>query len=240
MKVCKRGHERDSGLCKPCAAIRAAEFHRRRVASETPEQREDRLARRRVINRRFNANHPGQHARRVAAMDKVQLEAFRAQRAEQYQRRRAADPDAMRAKGREIMRHQHETRRDEINAQKRARYAASPDTHRARSRAYAKERPDQMRDKGLQRFYGLTLAEYEAMFAAQGGLCAICQRPETMTQKGKLKALSVDHDHETGAVRGLLCSACNRALGFLGDDLHRVSEAAAYLARHKRTLRVVA
>lgn len=239
MKVCKRGHERESGLCKPCAAIRAMEHHRKKVAAETPEQREARLAKRRVINRRYTERHPGAHSRRVAAMDPVQLAEFKAQRAEQYQRRSAADPEAMRAKGRESMRRQYATRGDEINARKRERYAADPVPHRARSRQYAAERPIAMRDKGLRRFYGLTLAEYEAMFDAQGGLCAICQRPETMTQKGKVKALSVDHDHETGRVRQLLCSACNRALGFFGDDPERIADAAAYLAGHKRLLRAV-
>lgn len=70
MRTCKRGHEMPPvGLCKPCASIRASEFHARRVASETPEQREERLAKRRVIGRRFTANHPGAHARRMESPD---------------------------------------------------------------------------------------------------------------------------------------------------------------------------
>lgn len=215
------------------------EYHRRRVASETPEQREERLAKRRVIGRRYVANHPGRHARLVAGMDPEQLAEFKARRAEQYQRRRAADPDAMRAKGREIARRQHETRRDEINARKREAYAADPERHIAYQRDYARRNPEKMRDKGLQRFYGLTLTEYEAMVSERGGLCDICHRPESMTLRGKRKALSVDHDHDTGAVRGLLCSACNRAIGWLGDDPARVAEAAAYLARSKPVLRLV-
>jgi hypothetical protein len=53
---------------------------------------------------------------------------------------------------------------------------------------------------------GLELAAYEARLAAQGGVCAICGRPP------KTRRLDVDHEHKTGAVRGLLCHRCNRNL----------------------------
>lgn len=216
------------------------EYHERRVESETPEGREARLAKRRAINKRFNANHPGLHRRRVESMTPDELAAFKQQRHEQYRRRKDADPHGFREKAREVMRRQLETRRDEINEQKRERYAADPETHRRRSRDHARANPEAMMDKQYQRYYGLTLAEYEAMVAERGGLCDICHRPETLTQRGKVKRLSVDHDHDTGAVRGLLCSACNRALGFLGDDPERVASAAAYIAGRKPVLRLVA
>lgn len=66
----------------------------------------------------------------------------------------------------------------------------------------------------IEKTYGLTPAEYEALFAAQGGRCAICRaRP-------KSKRLAVDHDHKTGEVRGLLCSRCNHdLLGSAWDSL---------------------
>jgi hypothetical protein len=53
---------------------------------------------------------------------------------------------------------------------------------------------------------GLSLAEYDALLAAQGGGCAICGNPP------KTRRLDVDHDHKSGKVRGLLCHRCNRAL----------------------------
>lgn len=241
VRMCKRGHEMpQSGMCKRCAALRSREFHAKRVAAETPAEREARLAKRRVVNKRYTANHPGLHQRRVDAMAPTDLEAFRQQRHEAYQRRKSADPDAWRARARQVMRRQREHRRDEINAQKRERYAADPERHRAYVKRYAQANPEATMDKQYQRYYGLTLSEYEAMVAARGGLCDICHRPESMTQRGKVKRLSVDHDHDTGAVRGLLCSACNRALGFFGDDVTRVADAATYLAAHKRVLRVVA
>lgn len=78
--------------------------------------------------------------------------------------------------------------------------------------------------------YGLTEAEYQAMLAAQGGLCAICRTPEAV--KGKPEAsFRVDHCHTTGAVRGLLCAHCNSGLGQFRDDPTLLRKAAAYLTR---------
>ncbi len=77
--------------------------------------------------------------------------------------------------------------------------------------------------RALERKYGLPQHEYEALFAAQRGCCAICElRPDR---------LFVDHEHATGQVRGLLCSNCNFAVGELGDDPARCASAAAYLIR---------
>ena len=72
--------------------------------------------------------------------------------------------------------------------------------------------------------YGITPSDYQTLLDAQGGTCAICER-ECPTGK----ALSVDHDHHTGFVRGLLCIKCNRALGLLSDDIDRLLRAATYL-----------
>ena len=59
--------------------------------------------------------------------------------------------------------------------------------------------------------YGITLAEFDAMLAHQDGKCYICHM-----NQGK-KHLSIDHDHATGEVRGLLCQPCNRFLGRISD-----------------------
>jgi Recombination endonuclease VII len=88
--------------------------------------------------------------------------------------------------------------------------------------------------------YGITLAEYEVLELAQGGLCAICGKPERarpapMRRKGGIpverKRLAVDHDHMTGAIRGLLCTGCNQALGCMLDDPALLRAAADYLER---------
>jgi hypothetical protein len=81
------------------------------------------------------------------------------------------------------------------------------------------------REDHLRRTFGITVAEREALFEAQGGLCAICrENPPTDT----------DHDHETGAVRGLLCNGCNVGIGHFRDDPNRLLAAVAYLAKHGR------
>ena len=65
------------------------------------------------------------------------------------------------------------------------------------------------------------------MLAAQDGVCAICGRPPT-----EGISLHVDHDHESGARRGLLCFRCNNSLGDLEDDSDLLRRAAAYLDAH--------
>lgn len=67
---------------------------------------------------------------------------------------------------------------------------------------------------------------YEQLFALQNGVCAICKEPEKC---GRYKTLSVDHCHETGAIRGLLCNTCNRAIGLLKDSAAALRAAADYL-----------
>lgn len=95
------------------------------------------------------------------------------------------------------------------------------------------------RNYGLKRFYGLTGEQYGAKLAAQHGLCAICGKPETVIVHGSPKAMSVDHDHETGSIRDLLCNACNHGLGHFGDDPIRLRAAADYIDRHRSTETVV-
>lgn len=67
----------------------------------------------------------------------------------------------------------------------------------------------------------MTEAEWDAIYERQGGVCAICEKPETVIRKGKLLPLSVDHDHATGRVRGLLCNRCNTAIGKLDGLLEK-------------------
>ena len=78
------------------------------------------------------------------------------------------------------------------------------------------------------RQHGLTPEMFDAMLSQQNGVCAICGAASS----GRWGTLAVDHDHETGRVRGLLCSRCNTAIGLFGDDPARMDEAAAYLRAH--------
>lgn len=78
----------------------------------------------------------------------------------------------------------------------------------------------------LQIKYGITLEQYQSEFAWQKGVCAICGNSAE-------KNLSVDHDHETGQLRGLLCQNCNLGLGLFGDSAERLKRAAAYLEKYR-------
>ena len=74
------------------------------------------------------------------------------------------------------------------------------------------------KNKILLNKYGITLKQYNEMLDKQLHACAICKEPEYQTLRGKAKQLSVDHDHKTGQVRGLLCQRCNTTLGRYKDD----------------------
>lgn len=90
----------------------------------------------------------------------------------------------------------------------------------------------QKRRHHLKSAYGITLEEYDQMFAAQNGLCGICGEPPTPLNTRPV-GLVVDHDHTTGNNRGLLCDTCNRAIGMLGDDPDRLLAAATCLIQHQ-------
>ncbi|QFP95542.1 endonuclease VII [Mycobacterium phage GaugeLDP] len=73
--------------------------------------------------------------------------------------------------------------------------------------------------------YDITAEEYWAIYEFQGGRCYICQRAN-----GKHKRLSVDHDHKTGIIRGLLCTMCNKyTLGWARDCIEFFMRAIEYL-----------
>lgn len=93
---------------------------------------------------------------------------------------------------------------------------------------------DYCKDYGLteayyKRVYGLTLQEYLDIAEAQNFQCAICHKENFAMGVNHSGCLVVDHDHQTGAVRGLLCHNCNRALGLLQDSINYLRSAAKYL-----------
>lgn len=90
------------------------------------------------------------------------------------------------------------------------------------------------REISLKEKYNLSVQEYEDMLVHQFGVCAICKRQETHTYKSRgktlRKRLAVDHCHTTGKVRGLLCHACNSALGLFKDNIKSLASAIEYLS----------
>lgn len=90
------------------------------------------------------------------------------------------------------------------------------------------------RDSGVARsrkyVYGITDLEYRALLEKQHGKCAVCGNGETqMGNGGKVRNLGVDHCHDTGKIRGLLCHNCNVAIGHAQDDPALLRRMAAYL-----------
>lgn len=106
-------------------------------------------------------------------------------------------------------------------------YVCRSCTTKRNQEKHAKD-PDAMWSRHLKSKYGITPDAYNEMFAKQGGCCDICGDHQTEFTR----RLCVDHDHETGAVRSLLCGPCNTGIGQFGDDIATVREALNYLIKH--------
>jgi hypothetical protein len=143
-------------------------------------------------------------------------------------------------------------------ADKARRYRANPEKDKERVRRWQQANPEKYaeqrrraRESGrkaatdrrshLKRKYGITPEDYDRMLEAQGGVCGICERLPREDI-----SFHVDHDHETGEIRGLLCFRCNNALGDFEDDIDRMRKALRYVDRpdaevvHRARQRIVA
>ena len=105
--------------------------------------------------------------------------------------------------------------------------------HRERRKLRSSQQLKHDRLRGIQYnriyHYGLLSEAYAALTEKQGGVCAICHKPETRIIKGTLSTLSVDHNHKDNRIRGLLCDVCNKVLGLFADNPHLFRTAAMYL-----------
>jgi hypothetical protein len=99
---------------------------------------------------------------------------------------------------------------------------------------YREENRRTLSDKERQRKFGITPERYSELLKSQNGTCAICKQPETATRMGKVKALAVDHSHQSGAIRGLLCADCNTGIGKLKENIDIFLSAIQYLKYHSR------
>jgi hypothetical protein len=89
---------------------------------------------------------------------------------------------------------------------------------------------DYCKNSQLKKNYGISLADFRQMRATQGHKCAICGTSDP----GGKGEFHVDHCHDTGAVRGLLCHGCNVGIGHLSHDIGRLAAAIAYLRSHAK------
>jgi hypothetical protein len=93
---------------------------------------------------------------------------------------------------------------------------------RTKNKTYEEQRGSRIRS------YGISIEEYDQMLLEQNGVCYICNK-----KPSDKRALDIDHNHETGVVRGLLCSQHNRAIGLFDDSINLLARAIEYLSRNK-------
>lgn len=170
-----------------------------------------------------------ERARRYRARNREQMN----EKARLYKARsRAADPE----RHREYARQWAQAHPGYYREYQRRYYTENRDRLREgnneRATAWAAANPERRREisrRSLLKAYGLTTEAHDKLLAAQGGGCAICRSPSS-GRKGRV-SLYVDHDHGTGAVRGLLCFHCNTMLGNARDSADRLRAGAEYLDR---------
>lgn len=89
---------------------------------------------------------------------------------------------------------------------------------------------EQNRRYNIKRKFGITQDDFNSMLQKQGGCCAICKNPSpTPSKPGAVHGFVVDHCHDSGHVRAILCHRCNKAIGFMDDDPSVAQNAAKYL-----------
>ncbi len=113
--------------------------------------------------------------------------------------------------------------------------SSAKDRRAAYMREYMAQNPRIRKNAGFKIRYGIDADAYEAMFKRQGGVCLICKKPETSLNQHthEPRLLSVDHCHDTGKVRGLLCKRCNTGIGAFEEDPKLMQAAIRYVRRHK-------
>jgi hypothetical protein len=119
-----------------------------------------------------------------------------------------------------------EANSESVRLQKAVWYYRNQAQLAERQRAAYAENPEKYKLRRIQSVYGMSALQFQALWAKQEGLCAICIGA---LQPGK--KCHIDHCHKTGAVRGLLCSNCNTGLGHFRDDASRLLSALDYLRK---------
>ena len=127
-------------------------------------------------------------------------------------------------------REQYKHNSDRVKKESNDYYYRNREKARAKAKIYRQMRGAELeRDTKLRCTYGITLAEYNQMLEAQGGVCAICRRTCATGRN-----LAVDHAHgDNHEIRGLLCGSCNNGLGRFRDNPELLRAAAAYLESWK-------
>lgn len=125
----------------------------------------------------------------------------------------------------------YEANKEKVKVYQKAYHEANKEKKNAYSNTYNKANKDKNKAYKLKKTYNLTIDQHNQLFESQSGCCFICN-----THQSEFKnALNVDHDHDTGKVRGLLCHHCNTGIGLLNDNVSAIEDARRYLTRHNRS-----
>ena len=122
---------------------------------------------------------------------------------------------------------------------RRQKYLAKPgkrEIHRAGNKSWYQNNPEKAKSQRLKR-YGIDFEQYNELRLKQNYCCAVCGTHESKVAQGRAKtpatALHVDHCHDTGVIRGLLCTNCNTILGKCYDSDAILQKAIDYLRKQK-------
>jgi len=149
----------------------------------------------------------------------------------------------------------YQANKEKIKARERAKRLADPELYRKKNRERLKiwraskegkiakaksgrgtyqRHPEIQRRHWLKKKYGITIEQFDEILKSQNGVCAICKNGnDHLTKWGtKTKRMTVDHNHKTGKVRGLLCHKCNAALGRFKEKTENFRAAILYLESH--------
>lgn len=168
----------------------------------------------------------------IAARERRWLEAHKEHVQERKRRLYLSKREELRRNAKEYRKKNAKVIQQKDRARWKARYYANQEKENMRGRTYRANNKDKVWATDLHRYYGITIANFNAMLESQSGLCAICHKKPS----GKRKKLNLDHDHETNKVRGLLCMNCNWILGLVKDNPDILRSAAAYLDEHSGAL----
>lgn len=124
----------------------------------------------------------------------------------------------------EVGRYKHGGCRACVALRNKLAWAQNKEQAQERYRAYHELNPEQRSRRWREWRYGLTGDDFEALVEVQEGVCGICQ-----TEPPEGKGLVVDHNHDTGEVRGLLCAVCNSGIGMLKDNADLLRRAVAWV-----------
>jgi endogenous inhibitor of DNA gyrase (YacG/DUF329 family) len=135
----------------------------------------------------------------------------------------------------EILKLKYHANSEEARKKAREAYYRNHDDNKERSRERMKQArfssPDSFKGHKLKSTYGISVEEFSALLDSQGHKCLICGRQISGKVNSKDLKAFVDHDHKTGAVRGLLCVYCNSLIGYCREDKSLLLAAIGYLKK---------